>query len=237
MMNEENTSSRRNPATVEYREFDLLKEEFIKLRAQVEEDKKGFLGWVRKWGVLLAFSGSLLALPMGLMELYQRVKDSLRGVDVSRVKAPLEVTHRLNEKNEIFMIEYVFGIKVRNNGSETYAIDNITAQVMTPEGPQLDPDDLNGTVTCRDFADGKTDGKEMLQPISIGGSQPEVTMRCTAVLNPGAETGQELRKLGVSQRLLINLMGVDGSHHSKDFCFTANGENVFQRADTDLDCD
>lgn len=236
MTNEEDTSSRRNPATVEYHEFALLKEEFIKLRERVEEDKKGFLGWVRKWGVLLAFSGSLLGLPLGLIQLYRSVKENFRGVDVSRVNVPLEVTHRLKENNDIDKIEYLFGIKVRNNNSETYTIKNISARVMTPEGPQLDPNETNGTVSCYEFGDGKNLGNPIRQQISLGGSQPEVTMRCMAVLTPGAETGRQLREMGVYQRLLIDLEGVDGSHHSKDFCFRATGADVVKPADPD-DCD
>jgi hypothetical protein len=224
MMGEQEPRDRPAAEPISPSDFERLRYEVEKIKDRLEEDKKGFLGWVRRWGIALAFFLSVLSL-------FQTTRDEFRnffrGVKVDKINdAPFTVTYEVDQEGEVTSIGYLFSVRVDNQGGDDYTIDSLDVVISAPKRPSLSLTPSVAVASCINPEDGD---KPLSTPFVVR-PKKDLSMKCTAALKPW-EGGRELKEPGVLQQLTFRLTSKDDDPVHENFCATATGELVLNPGD------
>ena len=191
-----------NPPADQVSRLDRLEQELSKLKSLSEKENKGVIGWAKRWGAVLALIVALVAVPRGIVDLYQVFWSQPRtqlyaGNDVIIGYNPLKKS-----------VSFILRFGVDNSGNKD--------DFLNDWGATLKNTSVN---TSRTLPFASTDiecnsqGTVVQRPYPIHTSTP-IQMSCTLEntdLGPFQESG--------TYQIEMNVIGVTSQKQTVVYCF------------------
>lgn len=191
-------------------EASQLWERIGNLEARVDESKKGFLGWINKWGVLIALIATALSIVGAAISISSSIKDLNPKPDISVFASEDKIVHQTfhpDEQRVTFKIDFILS----NSGG---ADDMIVIQALL-KVPDLREDDISKY--GGDFEVTDQTGRKLPRPFVLPkGSNLELI--CSVSFDYSQENANTFEKNGM-RRLTIIFDDGTKPPPSLDYCF------------------
>jgi hypothetical protein len=191
-------------------EVSQLWERIGNLEARVDESKKGFLGWINKWGVLIGLIATALSIVGAAISISSSIKDLNPKPDISVFASEDKIVHQTfhpEEQRVTFKIDFI----LTNSGG---ADDMIVIQglLKVPGLPEEDISKYGG-----DFEVIDQTGRKLPRPFVLPkGSDLELT--CSVSFDYSQGNANAFEKDGM-RRLTIIFDDGTKPPPSLDYCF------------------
>lgn len=191
-------------------EVSKLWERIGNLEARVDESKKGFLGWINKWGVLIGLIATALSIVGAAISISSSISGLNPKPDTSVFASEDKIVHQTFHPEEQ-RVTYKIDSILTNSGSADDLIV-IQALLKVPDLPEEDISKYGG-----DFEVTDQTGRKLPRPFVLPkGSNLELT--CSVSFNYSQENANAFEKDGMRR---LRVIFDDGTKPPPflDYCF------------------
>jgi hypothetical protein len=198
-----------NPANDQLSRLNRLEQEFDKLKSLLEKENRGLHGWAKRWGAVLALIVAFVAVPRGIVDLYQLFWSQPR----TELYAGNDVVFGYNPVQKTVSLILSFGVE--NSGSKDDFLNDWGASlkntsVTTSKTLPFSSKDIE----C------KSQGSMVQRPYPLHTLTP-IQMSCTLEntdLDPFKESG--------TYQIKMNVIGAASQKQTVVYCFDLGGKLI-----------
>jgi len=197
-------------------------ERITKLEAQLEETKKGLIGRVERFGIIIGVIGAVFSVLLGLFSLPKAYEDFRSKPETKVVGGwPLRMSYNPQGKN----IGFNFTLKVANDGAADDTITEVRANLKSDELREnntlyFSPADLK-------FME---KGVDVRPAFNVGITSPR-ELACSISSEIGDTDLVALRRPAL-WHLVVELIAENKQSHSAEFCFRITNGHIQQVFDS-----
>ncbi len=194
-------------------EFDLVNQEIASIKKQIEEEERGIVGFSKRWGIVVAFVVSLIAIPRAVVDLRNLISSK---PDTTLTKgSALGMAYDPSGR----AIEFDFDLAVANSGTKADVISELDAKLVNLESPSSE----FVPFTTTDF-NCASQGAHVPIPFSVGNTLP-TSLSCSITAKLADLSYEGLRHPG-PRRLAVHLTSESHRIYPIDFCFSLTDETI-----------